>query len=199
MSNATPVLLPESLSISLFEGQQIGNLIRFRDGNDAWTVTASYSDGAEENSTVVADPTDPFGATRIAQLTHAFANEGNYTIDLTIDDTVDGVSQNFTINVTVANEVPVYVGGIMRPTNEIEGTDAFFSIAATDVPADTVTFEWDFEYDGLTFTPSTTGDTVTYQFPDDGTYTVAVRATDGVDTAEILTIPISRSERGSVN
>ena len=187
--NASPVLVTSNISLN--EGTPIGNRIRFRDGADSWTATATYSDGTSETATIVADPSDPFGVTWIVQLNHAFANEGNYAISLRIDDQTDGTSVTYPVNVSVLNSAPQYLSAIVGPSNLTESTTAVFSIAATDVSADTIVYQWDFNYDGVNFDVDQVGSNVEFHFPDQGTFEVAVRSTDGLNAAGILTQSVS--------
>ncbi len=63
---------------------------------------------------------------------------------------------------------------------------------------DIVTYEWDFDYDGVTFVPDpaagTTSATATRAFGQFGTYRVAVRATDDAGKSDIAEVTIDVSE-----
>ena len=59
-----------------------------------------------------------------------------------------------------------------------------------------VLYEWDFNYDTVTFTPSITGateDTVTHIYPAEGVYLAALRVTDDTGATDIETIVIAVS------
>ena len=79
----------------------------------------------------------------------------------------------------------ITVSGTRRLASE--GTDIRFSVAVTDVASDTLTYEWDFDYDGVTFDVDSTDENPTHQFPDEGVFTIAVRVSDGVATSSIRT------------
>ena len=49
---------------------------------------------------------------------------------------------------------------------------------ATDVPGDTLIYEWDLGFDGLSFTPDLTGSAVTHKWAATGVYSIALRVTD---------------------
>ncbi len=65
--------------------------------------------------------------------------------------------------------------GVLREVSPIT-----FSAAIADIPADLagLVVEWDFSYNGTTFVTESTGTSVAYAFPDNGTYIVAARVTD---------------------
>ncbi|HUV43683.1 MAG TPA: PKD domain-containing protein, partial [Dehalococcoidales bacterium] len=60
-----------------------------------------------------------------------------------------------------------------------------------------VSYEWDWDYDGTTFNPSgDTGVMQTHAWDDDGTYTVAVRVTDGDGSTDIATLVVTVNDLG---
>jgi hypothetical protein len=191
VTNSPPVLL--GTDITLNEGVAIGDRIRFRDGSDNWVVTATLPGGITETANVIADATDSLGTTWIVNLNSAFANQGSYAIQLQIADLTDGSTTNYVVNATVNNVAPQYQGGISGPATADEITKAAFSSLATDVPADAITYQWDFDYNGTSFDIDALGAEVNFFFPNQGTYTVAVRATDGDDAAAILTHTVTVS------
>ena len=54
-----------------------------------------------------------------------------------------------------------------------------------------VTYEWDFDYDGITFNVEQTGITTTHAYPTLGSRTVGLRVTDNTGATDIQTIVIS--------
>ncbi|RKY94016.1 MAG: hypothetical protein DRQ06_05860, partial [Candidatus Hydrothermota bacterium] len=51
-------------------------------------------------------------------------------------------------------------------------------------------FEWDFNYDGVTFNVDATGATPTHSWSAEGTYTIALRVTDNIGTKDIDTTTV---------
>lgn len=62
--------------------------------------------------------------------------------------------------------------------NELVRFDGSLSSHSNPQNHDIVLWEWDFDYDGVTFTVDATGETTTNRFPVAGVYTVALRVTD---------------------
>lgn len=134
---------------------------------------------------------------------HQFDAGGTYMVALRVTD--DGGKN--TIETVTLN-----IAGNQRPTADITADqtsgapplDVNFDASGSSDPDGSITqYEWDFDYDGSTFTvDQDTGatSTVLHQFDTDGTYTVAVRVTDdGVPAAtDIATIDITVSS-GPVN
>src|SRR6516225_7589569 len=61
------------------------------------------------------------------------------------------------------------------------GDNAFFSASATDPDGQapsTLTYYWDFNYDGQNFNPMAGGSSAPYLFPAPGKYDVAVQVSD---------------------
>jgi len=122
-------------------------------------------------------------------VTYAWPDDGVYIITLRVDDGRGGVAtDNATVNVN--NVPPTAYAGLDRAVNE--GEIVTFNGAATDPGADTFTFEWDFDYDGLVFDVEAIGEVVTTTFAAaPPNYVVALRVTDddgdfGLDTAQIV-------------
>ena len=67
------------------------------------------------------------------------------------------------------------------PLYGVEAQDVTFDASASNDAADggwIVSYEWDFNYDGVTFDIEATGKVVAHAFPSRGTYKVALRVTD---------------------
>ena len=98
------------------------------------------------------------------------------------------------VDVTINNQIPVIT---LSSTASIdEGTDLALSAAATDGDGDSMTYEWDVDYDPLgTFTADeTTGSTSlnltwaqlqTYGIDDQGSWDIALRVTDTLGESSI--------------
>lgn len=127
---------------------------------------------------------------------HTYADNGNYVVAVRVTD-IDGSQDIATINVVVLNVAPnVTIGG---PYVVNESFNITFTANATDPGNDTITYEWDFDYDGFTFTVdnTTTAGSIIRSWPDDYTSTVAVRAVDddggvsniAVTSLHVLNVP----------
>ena len=138
---------------------------------DTFTYSWSFGDGATSTSQNPA---------------HVYADDGSFTVTLTVTDDDGGASTPDTGTVVVANANPVVSAGT-APTGG-ENTPLSFSGSFTDAgSADTHTFVWDFG-DGTTDT-STLTPTHTYTAP--GTFTTTLTVTDddgGVGSDSISTV-----------
>jgi hypothetical protein len=77
-----------------------------------------------------------------------------------------------------------------------EGVSCAFDGFGSDVPADALTFEWDLDYDGVTFNADATGEDPTPTFPDGpNTFTVALRVSDddGGSTIDTSSVTVENS------
>ncbi len=57
-----------------------------------------------------------------------------------------------------------------------------------------MTYEWDFDYDGVNFDVDATGPTVAHTYTAAGVYTVALRATDDLSMREVSALDIAVPE-----
>jgi PKD repeat protein len=121
-------------------------------------------------------------------VTHTWRDNGVYTVTLQVDDQLDGVATDVA-TVTVRNVAPTANAG---PDQVVSlGQTVNFNGAASDPGADTLTYEWDFDYDGSNFTADTVGQNVSHTYPSTpADYVVALRVTDddgdwGLDTAQV--------------
>ena len=109
-----------------------------------------------------------------ATVSRTYADNGTYTVTLTVSDE-DGGSASTTQTIVVANVAPTPEIASISATR-IEGTSINFVGSATD-PAganDTLTYVWNFG-DG---SPTVTGATVSRTYADNGTYTVTLTVSD---------------------
>lgn len=132
---------------------------------DTLNFTWDFGDGSEPK------------ITNVPQVTHAFPDNGNFTVQLSTRDD-DGVT-NVSARATVANVRPVVTVGdnITQP----EGSRVNFRGVATDVPADTLTYTWDFG-DGTTETGVNLTE-VSHEYDDDEQRTVRLTVNDGDDSS----------------
>jgi PKD repeat protein len=108
---------------------------------------------------------------------HTYADNGVYNVSLQVNDGLGGIAIA-TTTATINNLPPTANAGLDR--TGVEGQNVNFNGTATDPgTADTFTFQWDFNYDGVTFTVDATGQNVTNIFPDGpASVTVALRVID---------------------
>jgi hypothetical protein len=131
------------------------------------TVDWSYGDG----------PASYVVAYRVRDDDYPYPPEGE------VGETID------TLRVTVNNVPPTADAGPDWSSVDV-GEPVTFNGNATDPGADTFTFEWDYDFDGLHFDVDDTGQTVTTSYPTPDTYVVGLRVTDddgdfGLDTAQV--------------
>src|SRR5262249_27674370 len=132
-------------------------------------------------------------------VSHAFLRSGTYTVALRVTDS-DGASSLDTLTVTVRNVAPTANAGPNQTINA-NGTAAFHGTATEPgVPGgDTLTYEWDFNYDGVTFHSQATGQDVSRLFTTAGVYHVALRVTDsdgGVSAISTATVTVTAQSTG---
>lgn len=115
-----------------------------------------------------------------------------YIVTLMVTDS-DGLIDTETVQVDVSNVAPVANAGPDRTVNE--GDPVTFDGSGSSDPGvnDTLSYEWDFDYDGVNFTvDDTSGPNPTTSYPNGpSTVTVALRVTDNdgllsaVDTLQV--------------
>ena len=149
------------------------------DTDDTHTASIDWGDGTPAEAGTVTES----GGSGSVSATHTYADDGDYTVTVLVNDGRGGVGQS-SYTVTVSNVVPTAATG--GPYSGDEGSPISFSGSATDPGADVLTFEWDFDYDGSTFdNVEVGGPTPQHTYAQDGSYTVALRVSDdngGVST-----------------
>ncbi len=150
------------------------NAVAVDPGGDALTYTWNFGDGSQ-----------PVSGVDRTQISHVFADDGQYTLTLTVSDGQSQVSGTLTINVRNVAPTP---NNLNVPDGGNEGQELTFSAGATDPGADTLTFTWDFG-DG---TPAQSGASVTHTYADDGFYfgLLTVRDEDGGVATRALVIGV---------
>jgi N-acetylneuraminic acid mutarotase len=147
-----------------------------------WDFDASVDSDGDGNYTNDVDGTGPTP-------THVYGDNGIYTVTLKVTDNT-GLFDTDTCIVTVLNVAPT--ADANGPYEGIEGSSIAFTGSHTDPGfLDTHTYEWDFDYDGITFDVDATGQSVSHTWIDDFDGYVALRVTDddgdeGIDTAHVL-------------
>jgi len=138
-----------------------------------WSFKVNFGDGSDE---AFFTPTFDDPSEVKATLAHVYADNGKYTVTVTVVDD-DGDVAVKTASVIVDNVVPV-ITAFNVPTSLDEGEVATFSALAED-PVDELTYSWSFG-DG---TLIATGPVVNHTYADNGRYTVKVTVSDGSSTA----------------
>jgi hypothetical protein len=127
---------------------------------------------------------------------HEWLDDFNGSIAFKVIDDDGGWDLDVT-HVTVNNVPPDATAN--GPYNGFEGTPIHFNGSHTDPGAnDTHTYEWDYNYDGTTFTPDATGSPSQKTWYDDYTGSIALRVTDDdggwdldVTTVTVVNVPPS--------
>ncbi len=136
------------------------------------TAVATDPDGDPLTYTWYVDPDQVF-VTTVGSLDYAWPDDGTYMVTVQVDDGWGGTATGNT-QVTVANADPVafIIGSPYTTTVNVPLT---LRGNGSDVPADTLTFDWDLDNDGVFETP---GAEVTSVWTTTGIYTVVFRAQD---------------------
>jgi PKD repeat protein len=172
------------------EGEEISFVATARDpGRDELQYYWDFGDGTRvENS---------------LRARHTYVDDGDYSVHFRATDGDGGVSEA-TLVAYVANLPPTVEAGPDREVKEGQSV-TFTGVAADPGLQDTLSYEWDFDYDGVTFTPDAFGPTVSTVYPDGPASMVsAVRVLDhdggeAIDTANVSVANLSPSILGVTN
>jgi len=150
-------------------------------GADSWTGTVDYGDDSGTQPLML-NPDKTF------DLSYIYADNGSYNVTVNIDDGDGGIGTN-TVTVTVNNVAPVANAGEDKAGDE-PATFTFIGSYTDPGTSDTHTYEWDFDYDGVTFDVDASGTSVTNEWTDDFAGSVALRVTDddggwSIDTCSV--------------
>ena len=111
------------------------------------------------------------------KVNHTYVDDGIFTVLMRLSDDDGGVA-NITLPFNVHNLPPV--GSFITSSPIVEGGILDVNSSVTDPGVrDVLSYEWDFEYDGLVFNPTATTTNASRKYVQDGTYTVALRVRDG--------------------
>ncbi|MBI4699905.1 MAG: PKD domain-containing protein [Deltaproteobacteria bacterium] len=107
----------------------------------------------------------------------SWGSAGSYLVGLRVTDN-DGGENLATDGVAVTpNQAPA--AAIKGPAQvRIDETASFDGGGSSDPDGKITSYEWDLDYDGNNFDVDATGPTVNTTYPNDGSYTVALRVTD---------------------
>ena len=130
-----------------------------------------------------------------------YVNDGENTVALRVRDD-DAISSIVTASVSIANVLPTANPG--GPYTGRLGTLVAFAGSATEPGNDTLTYEWDFEYDGTTFNTSGASASSgvdltdpTYAYVSSGSYTVALRIQDDDGSSAVATAQVTISSQAT--
>jgi PKD repeat protein len=149
-------------------------------GADSLTYVWNFQDGTPNVTNNVTPP-------------HNFIDNGTFNVTLTVSDGDGGVTVQ-TVPIVVQNLDPTAVITITSPPYR-EGVPVVLGSGnSTDPsPADPLSYRWQVSDGAITQTiTNTTNTTITYAFPDNGVYTVTLRADDGdggLDT-DMITVTV---------
>ena len=169
------------------EGDQVNFSGLFNDAGSADTHTATLDWG--DGTTVDIDP-----ATSPVVDSHVYADNGVYTVTLTVTDD-DNASTGDELTVTVLNVAPGVVAGADQTVNEgdLVELDGSFSDPGSN---DTHTFLWEVSADNGQVVADGTGEDFSFTPYDNGIYTLTYTVTDddngfGADTVVITVNNVS--------
>jgi Ca2+-binding RTX toxin-like protein len=151
------------------EGSQVTLTATYTDPDEGDTHTASiaWGDGTLESGLPVSGG--------VVNGVHIYADDGSYTIIVTVTDAA-GASGSDEALATISEVAPTAAFSSDAPQDE--GGAVHFADLSTD-PADAIAaWQWDFDYDGVTFDGDSTEQNPAHIYLDDGTYTVALQVTD---------------------
>jgi len=159
---------------------------------DTVTFNGSFSDaGVDDTHTIewnFGDGSPPVAGN--LSPSHIYPDNGVYTVTLTVTDNAGGVGSD-TLQVTVNDLGPtaVLTGDTLLNEGQAGSYDAGGSSSSPDA---IVAYEWDWDYDGNTFSPSgDSGVTQTHSWTTEGVYTVAVRVTDDDGSSSIASLLVT--------
>jgi PKD repeat protein len=175
VDNVAPVV------VSIVKPERIneGELVEFN-------ATATDA-GANDTLTYIWDFGDNTNPVSGQNISHTFADNGNYNVILSVIDK-DGAITTQTVTVTVDNVTPVVVS-IVKPDTIKEGESVRFTATATDAGVnDTLAYNWNFGDN----TNPVIGRDVNHTFADNGDYNVVLTVTDkdGAVTTQTVAVTV---------
>jgi PKD repeat protein len=172
VDNVAPTIVNITKPTQINEGQSVAFSATATDPGTKDTLIYSWNFG--DTTTAVVGQ----------NVTHTFADNGNYNVVLTVTDKDGGVTTQ-TVVAKVDNVAPTIVS-IAKPNTIKEGESVTFAATATDPGIlDTLTYSWNFGDN----TAPVIGQNTTHTFADNGNYNVVLTVTDkdgGVTTQTVV-------------
>jgi Ca2+-binding RTX toxin-like protein len=150
--------------------------------HERFNFAIDWNDGSpvETGSATVHDIGSAGNPTR-AQFTrpHAYTQPGTYTVQVQVTDD-DGAMTTATLGLLVATNRPTASFTAVPNPSACDALVTLDASASSHSRTDRqiVSYEWDFDYNGSTFTTDATGVTVTHRYRAFGNHTAALRVTD---------------------
>jgi PKD repeat protein len=183
--NDAPIAQIDSILPALVdEGDTVNLMASFSDpdSGDTHTAEIDWGDGTVEPGIVNESAGEVSG-------NHVYTDDDIYTVTVTVTDN-NGASGGDSLAVIVNDLGPT--AALVGDTVLDEGQSGSFDAnGSTSSPDAIVLYEWDWDYDGVTFVASgDTGATHSHTWLDDGPYTVAVRVTDDDGSTDIAKLAV---------
>jgi hypothetical protein len=181
--NTTPTVA-SGANATVEEGAAFTRSGSFIDPNqDSWTAQVNWDDGTTEALELGADKT--------FNLNHTYADNGDFTVTVTVDDGKGGVG-TATFKVTVTNKAPTITSGgdqAGKPGTPVEVTANFADAGSGDVH--TAEIDWgDGQKSSGTVIQGTGTITGSHTYAAKGEYTVKITVADDEDAAAETTLKV---------
>ena len=148
-------------------------------GNDSWTATVDFGDGSGVQALSL-------NANKTFDLSHTYANDGLYTVEVVVDDDDAGTHSDSFI-VTVSNVAPTPTINDVPAGAVPEGSLIVLTSTSSDPGInDVITFSWSVTKDGNPYTTIDPGTNSFFSFTpnDDGLYEVTLVASDELNSGQ---------------
>ncbi|MCB9497726.1 MAG: putative Ig domain-containing protein, partial [Fibrobacteria bacterium] len=167
----------------------------------SYTVVATDADGDVLTNTAGALPEGmTFDvSTRTFAWTPGYEAAGSYPLSVTVTDGKGGeASQAWTLDVVDANRAPVITS--IAPTSVVEGASYSYTVVATDVDGDVLSYVSGVLPEGMTFDVSTRTFAWTPGYDASGSYPLSVTVTDGKggEASQAWTLDVVDANRAPV-
>ena len=178
VSNVPPVITPPAAQTADEGVSKLFDLGSFTDaGADSpWAVSVDWGDASSDTD---------FSETSAGSITdqsHTYADDGTYTVTITVTEDGALASDTETFTITVANVAPVVTAAADQTADE--GVGKLFDLGSfTDSGADSpwaVSVDWGDASTDTLFSEASAGSITdhSHTYADDGTYTVTVSVTE---------------------